>query len=249
MLKIIMCDDDKFILKLSAERISQEIKKLKLLAEIVCITTDVKEMFNFLEKNPNDYLCFLDLDFGEGHLNGIDIAKKIKKNSKNSKIVFVTNHQEMAMHVLYSGVEPFGFIEKTTDMNLLSNSYRKYIQMAILAINPSKDEQIEKEITLTVGIDEQIKLKVAQITYVETEKMVSHGITYHTLDNSKITVRDTLDNISKVLGDDFLKCHRSILVNKKYMIGIEDNMIRLTNFELIPVSFRMKKEVKKCISN
>ena len=104
----------------------------------------------------------------------------------------------------------------------------------------------EEEIKLLVGIDEVISLKISQITYIETEKTVSHGITYHTMDNSTITVRDTIEHVNQMLKKDFLQCHRSILVNRKHIIGFEDNMIRLSNLELIPCAFRMKNEVKKC---
>ena len=44
--------------------------------------------------------------------------------------MFVTNHQEMAMQVLQSGVEPFGFLEKTTDMRNLKEGFGRYIRMA-----------------------------------------------------------------------------------------------------------------------
>jgi DNA-binding LytR/AlgR family response regulator len=116
MLNIVLCDDDKFILQISAERIREEIEKHQLDATICCMTTDSKEMFRFLRNNEGDYLFFLDLDFGEDQLNGIDLAKQIKNWRTGSKVVFVTNHQEMAMKVLASGVEPFGILEKSTDM-------------------------------------------------------------------------------------------------------------------------------------
>lgn len=243
MLHIIMCDDDKFILQLASERINNQILKRKIDAKIVCMVTNPKEMFRFLESNPGDYLFFLDLDLGLGELNGIDIARRIKKDNQVSKIVFVTNHQEMAMQVLSSGVEPFGFLEKTTDMSALSMGYEKYIRMALTALGEKNDK--EQEIKLTVGIDEYVTLKISQITYVETEKTMSHGITYHTVDNSKITVRDTIEHVMELLGEDFIKCHRSIIVNKKQMIALEANQIRLSNMEEIPCSIRMKNEVKK----
>lgn len=244
MIKIVMCDDDRFLLKLEEEQLEKEIRQANIDAKIVCMATSSKELFQFLKSNPSEYLFFLDLDFGLGELNGIDMARKIKKEYPASRIVFVTNHQEMAMQVLSSGVEPFGFLEKSTNMQAMRRGYHRYLSMAIASMEIKVED--EEEIRLIVGIDEVMSLKISQITYIETEKTVSHGITYHTMDNSSITVRDTMEHVSQMLKKDFLQCHRSILVNKKHIIGFEDNMIRLSNLELIHCAFRMKNEVKKC---
>lgn len=245
MLHIILCDDDKFILELSAQKITEEIKKGKLEAKIVCMTTDGKEMLTYLTRNPEESLFFIDLDFGNGQLNGIDLARQVRMITPTSKIVFVTNHQEMAMQVLSSGVEPFGFLEKSIQMERMALGYQKYIRMAIQALSNAEKEG--KSICLDLGLGETISLPVAQITYVETEKTVSHGITYHTMEHSKITVRDTIEHVAIDLGEDFLRCHRSILVNRNHIIGLEDFTIRLANMEQIPCSVRMKKEVKRWI--
>ncbi|MGI6094204.1 MAG: LytR/AlgR family response regulator transcription factor [Lachnospiraceae bacterium] len=243
MISIILCDDDAFILKLASERIAEEIQKGRLDARIAAVTQDAKELFQFLGQNPGSYLCFLDLDFGSGRLNGIDIARKLKAENAEHKIVFVTNHQEMALQVLKSGVEPFGFLEKSTDMKALGNGFGKYIRMACNAMPPKQKE--EAEIRLHLGLGETLGLSVAQLTYVETEKMVSHGITYHTADHSAITVRDTMEHVSELLGEEFIRCHRGILVNKRYITDLENGMIRLANGIQIPCSFRMKGEIRK----
>lgn len=209
------------------------------------MTTDCNEVFQYLRQNPGDYLVFLDLDFGQGRLNGIDVAKQIKAEHDNVKIVFVTNHQEMAMSVLSSGVEPFGFLEKTTDMKKLTAGYARYLQMGIAAF--SKQEKNEELVELVTGIDEKVLIKKSQIMYLESEKTVSHGITYHTMDGSCITVRDTMEHCKELLGDDFLRVHRSILANRKCMVSLKGNQIHLANGDEIPCAVRMLGEVKACL--
>ncbi|MFA9377796.1 MAG: response regulator [Lachnotalea sp.] len=137
MLNIILCDDDRFILNLAGEQIENEILKNHLDAQISCKTAQSYEVFQYLKNNDGAYLIFLDLDFGNGKLNGIDVAKQVKVIRSNAKVVFVTNHHEMAMQVLSNGVEPFGFLEKTTDMKQLSQGFAKYIHMAITTFTPS----------------------------------------------------------------------------------------------------------------
>lgn len=245
MVQIILCDDDQFILQLASEQIQNEIKQKKMDAQIACISTDSNSVIKYVKANPGDYLVFLDLDFGEGKCNGIDVSRSIKQVSSGSKIVFATNHREMAMQVLSSGVEPFGFLEKSTDMSRLKAGYGRYIAMAqeMFEAKPKADE----ELVLTVGIDEQVRIHKSQICYVEAEKTISHGITYHTLDGSKITVRDTMEHIGEILGSDGIRVHRSILAVRRHMLKLNDGMILLANGEEIPCAVRMRGEVRKCL--
>lgn len=243
MLNIILCDDDKFILQLASEHICEEIAKKRLEAQIVCKSVNSMDIFQYVKNNRGDYLVFLDLDFGEGRLNGIDVAKRLKELSSGSKIVFVTNHQEMAMKVLASGVEPFGFLEKSTNMKRLSEGYGRYMQMAAAALEDDSEDQ--EEIKLVIGIDEEVAVKKRQILYVESEKTVSHGISYHTMDGSCITVRDTIENIAEQLGAEFGRVHRSFLANKKHVVGLAEGRIKLSNGDEIPCAVRMRNEVRK----
>lgn len=245
MINIILCDDDKFILQLAADRIKEAIQKYKMEAQITCVARESGKVFQYLKSNSGIFLVFLDLDFGSGKLNGIDVAKQIKMLCDTAKIVFVTNHQEMAMKVLASGVEPYGFLEKSTDMEKLSRGYFRYIQMAV---STSREEQTEEEkLQLTVGIDETVIIQKRQILYVESEKTISHGVTYHTMDGSCITVRDTMEHVMQLLGGEFIRVHRSVAANRNYMIDLTGTVIHLSNGEEIPCAVRMRSEVRKCM--
>jgi len=128
MLGIIICDDDKFMLDMSADATLKCIEKDNLNARIVCAVQDSAEVLLYIKKNPGDYLYFLDIDLGRANLNGVDVARLIKKQEPFSKIVFVTSHADMGMDILKSGVEAFGFIEKTADRGKMLQAYKKYIR-------------------------------------------------------------------------------------------------------------------------
>lgn len=252
MLKIILCDDDPFILQLGAEKINNMIKSQRHDAKVVSLTSGSNELINYIKNNPSQYLIFLDLDFGNGKLNGIDVAKALRQTESDCKIVFTTNHHEMAMDVLKSGVEPFGFLEKTSDLAKLSDGYRKYIVMLLNqtrseASDPTEKERSTETILLNSGMDEDISVIRDDIVYVETEKNVSHGITYHTIGGSVITIISTLDVEQKRLGDGFIRVHRSYLVNKRHILRMKEGFLRLSNQQEVPCSFRMRSEVKKWI--
>ena len=100
---------------------------------------------------------------------------------------------------------------------------------------------------LNSGMDEDILISLEDIVYVETEKNVSHGITYHTINGSVITIISTLDMEQKKLGDGFIRVHRSYLVNKRHILRMKEGVLKLSNQQEIPCSFRMRNEVRKWI--
>lgn len=244
MLKIILCDDDPFILRLGADKINHMIGTQGFDAKVVSLASGSNELFSYIKNNPSQYLIFLDLDFGNGNLNGIDVAKALRQTESDCKIVFTTNHQEMAMNVLKSGVEPFGFLEKTSDLATLCDGYRKYI---VMLLNQTRSEASDSSILLNPGMDEDISVLLEDIVYLETEKNVSHGITYHTINGSVITIISTLDVEQKRLGDGFIRVHRSYLVNKRHILRMKEGFLKLSNQQEVPCSFRMRSEVKKWI--
>ena len=246
MLKIILCDDDRFILQLGANRINEMIEAKGFDAKVVSIVSDSNELFSYIRNNPAQYLIFLDLDFGNGKLNGIDTAKILRQTKSDCKIVFTTNHHEMAMEVLKSGVEPFGFLEKSSDISKLVDGYRRYI---VMLLNKAKSEVSDNAgiILLNPCMDESVSVLLDDIIFIETEKNVSHGITYHTVNGSVLTIIGTLDTELERLGDSFIKVHRSYIVNKKHILRMKDGFIKLSNQQEVPCSFRMRTEVKRWI--
>ncbi|MCL2356022.1 MAG: LytTR family DNA-binding domain-containing protein [Defluviitaleaceae bacterium] len=241
---IIICDDDKFMLGLSVEAALKCIEKEN--SRIVCATQDSAEVMLYIKKNPGDYLYFLDIDLGRAALNGVDVARLIKKQKPLSKIVFVTSHADMATDILKSGVEAFGFIEKTADRDKMLQAYRKYIRL-VSQDAPGNAPADEPVVNLLIGIDEYLSLPVSQILYVDTDKAISHFVRYHTVDGSDLSVRDTIENVLQKLGDDFMKSHRSVIINKNYVVSVSNGMVNFAGGEQADCSFRLKNDVmKKC---
>lgn len=273
MLKILLCDDDSFFLSLENGIIAKIIHDDKLDAAVSCAASSASEILTFVGSNPGTYLLFIDLDFGESMLSGIDISSLLKQKENNIRVVFTTNHREMAMNVLKSGVEPFGFIEKGTSTDILAAGIRRYTHMALRAEAKSEAQkfaaqgrdaqrqsagiqgqsagaqlqyaELHKTVEIPTAPGESIKIPISDILYLESEKNISHGITYHTINGSKITIIGTLDTEVEKLGSSFLRVHRSYIAAKNQMIAINDGYITLSNREEIPCSFRMRQEVRK----
>lgn len=241
MLNIIICDDDQFTLQMLSTLLKRAIRQSKTEARLVCLASTGQELLQFIHKN-GDYLYFLDFDFGREALNGIDLVRQIYQIDPNGKIVFVTSHVDKGMDILRSGVRPFGFMEKSVDQDKMIRDYIHYLQMA----TPQKGvRDTGSFVELPIGIEETVRLAVAKISYVDTVKTAAHSICYHTFDGSEITVRDTLEHAHEQLKETFLRCHRSVLVNSKHILSLQNGMIKLSNGEFVVCALGKRKLIQE----
>ena len=180
-------------------------------------------------------------------LNGIDLVKCIYQRDADAKIVFVTSHGDKGMDILKSGIRAFGFVEKTPDTGRMVAEYVKYLQMAAPEASPS---ETVPRLTLPLGIDETVELSIPDIAYVDSVKSVAHTICYHTFDGSAITVRDTIEHAKELLGEDFIRCHRSVLINRRHAVSVTKGLVRLSNGETVACALSKRKEITAlCFSN
>ncbi len=240
MLNIIICDDDPFTLRLSASLLNKAISRSRADACLSCIASSGGELINFINNSPGSYLYFLDYDFGKEELNGVDLVKRIYRRDADAKIVFVTSHTEKGMEILKSGIRAFGFIEKTPEQDKMISEYVKYLNMAAVPVVPDASVPM---IRLPLGIDEAAELPISEIVYVDSVKAVAHSICYHTFDGSEITVRDTIEHALELLGPGFIRCHRSVLVNKRHVLSVKNGLVRLANGESAVCAMGKRKEV------
>lgn len=129
MLNIIICDDDHFTLQMLSTLLERAISQSRVNAKLVCLTSAGQDLLQFI-CTGEDYLYFLDYDFGRESLNGIDPVRQIYQTDPNGKIVFVTSHGDKGMDILRSGIRPFGFIEKSMNHDKMVQEYVRYLQMA-----------------------------------------------------------------------------------------------------------------------
>lgn len=241
MQNIIICDDDQFTLQMLSVLLERAIGQSRTEARLVCLASTGEELLQFIHRGGN-YLYFLDFDFGRESLNGIDLVRQIYQIDPNGKIVFVTSHADKGMDILRSGVRPFGFMEKSVNQGKMVREYIHYLQMAAPHKGVLADGLF---VELPIGIEETVRLAVSKISYVDTVKTAAHSICYHTFDGSEITVRDTLEHAQEQLGETFLRCHRSILVNYRHILSLQNGMIKLSNGEFVVCALGKRKMIQE----
>lgn len=180
------------------------------------------ESFDFSFSMDKKYNILL-LDIQMKGQNGIELAKKIRKEDTMVSIIFITAISD------YIGegydVAAINYLIKPIKENKLFECLDKAI---------SKIPQ--EESTILIDAEGEIsKVMQKNIVYIEA---FAHYIEVNTV-NEKYTTRKNIGIIEKELDENtFVRCHRSYIVSLRYVKRIWNNELELDNGKTIPVSRR-----------
>ena len=154
-------------------------------------------------------LAFLDIELGEGEgWNGIEVAEAINSLSPQTKLVFVTGYERYALDVFQ--VHPYDYVLKPVNkdkiMNLITELSRKEKQ------NVGSDKLIIKVKNEILFIDYQ------EVFFVEKQ---GKRILIHSMSGVYET-NGTLQELEDLLPPQFLKVHKSFIVNLNHINRIID---------------------------
>lgn len=219
MIRAAICDDEPTMLDYLHEHISKEFERQGTDIQIDKYTSG-NEFLNSHKTKPYD-VVFLDIDMPE--ISGFEIAGQINDIS-NALIVFVTLHDEL----VYSSLKfrPFRFIRKPHLENEL----------------PETLESITSEMTKRNSGNKFSFQTRSGETFVDLSSVVYIEIYGHWLrvcrkDGEPLECYGSLSNFEKQLEEyDFVRTHKSFLVNSKYIFSIEKNQVVLDDKTVIPLS-------------
>ena len=205
-----------------------------------CFNTPNELLASITEQKPLTALYFLDIDL-KNNMNGIQLAKEIRKLDTRAFIVFITTHEEMAILTLKESIEPLNFIVKG-DCNFASQIEKclKDTTQRFSTPNNSLSDIIAINIS-----DNIIYVKKQDIFFIESASE-PHKIIIHK-EKEQITFRSSLRNMCSQLDHHFIKCHGSFIVNLERIISIDKNnlLIHFSNNETCPCSTRLYKKLVK----
>lgn len=180
------------------------------------------ESFDFSWSADKKYNILL-LDIQMKGQNGIELAKKIRKEDSITNIIFITAISDYIAEGY--DVSAINYLIKPVKEKKLYECLNK----AILKI-PNQERiiliDVEGEIYRVIQSD---------IIYIEA---FSHSIDINTV-NGKYTTRKSISEVEKELDKSiFVRCHRSYIASLKYVKRIGNNQLELDNGNVIPISRR-----------
>ena len=221
-LTIAICDDNENQIK-ELRRLLDEWMADKPFALII---DEYISAESFLFSYPDKCCDLLLLDIEMKRLNGMELAKKLRSEGDMLPIVFITGYSDY-MSEGYE-VEALHYLLKPVDKAKLFAVLNRYIKRR----TPENEVMIKCE-------DKTLRISPDTIMYCEAVGKKTH---IHT--KEQVMICETgIGNFSSNLGSDFIRCHRSYIVNLRYVRSIGKTEIALDNGEIVPLSRRLYKEV------
>lgn len=185
----------------------------------------------------SDYKIGFDLvlmDIEMPHMNGLDTAKKLRKIDSDVVLVFVTNMSQYAL--MGYEVDAVDYIVKPVDYYNFSVKLKK----ALKACNNKLGKKI------VINTPDSIRcLNSNQIYYIE---VIGHSIIYYTQEGD-FTTYNKLSVLEKEYEEyNFIRCHKSFMVNLKYVTEVKNSYVFLGSRE-VPLSRGVRKTFLQKLSN
>ena len=220
-MKIAVCDDHEIQLDL----MNKYIKEWATANEVNISIDNFKNAESFLfewEDYEKYDIIFLDIEMNT--MSGIELSNIIRKQNKTVDIVFATGIFKYALHGYKVGALQYLIkpIKKDDVAECLDNTKNR--------MKVRNDDS--KYITIETP-KKSLKLNYDTIEYCI---MFSPYIDIHT-NSDKITLRKKISDIENLLPKrSFIRCHRSYLVNIKYIKTVTKDNVILESGLKIPIS-------------
>ena len=237
-MRIAVCDDQAEVLN-TVERMFLEVGVITGI-ENVDIYQDIRKLKKEFQEGNRPDVLIMDIchEFNpalpktKDRQEGIDCAYELNQRYPELQIIYMTEDvKKYSQHIFLKPVNLLGYLTKPVDLVILKK---------LLDIAKEKQKQNdEKRVTIMCRNHKQI-FYLDEILYLESR---AHRTMIHTYEGEEVC-RDKISDLEQRMGDTFVRCHQSFLVNMKYIRRIENESFKLENGEEISISKRRYVETK-----
>lgn len=226
-MRIIICDDESKYRQLLHEKILQDSFACDYDVEISEYEGG-DSLLAALENGVSADVYFLDIQMENGTDDGIRVAKELRKKGDKGLIVYVTSF----IDYVQTGYEVKAF------RYLLKRQIQERLTRVLADV---RGELFREDAFCFQTKGETIRVNRREILYFESDKRQLQLVT----ESETYLFYGKLEEAEGKLGEGFLRCHRSFLVNMEHIRKHSVEEIVLQNGKVIPVSRSYAKEVKR----
>ena len=232
MLKIAVCDDSRELLE-KVEKDLLEYESVRSTPVTVHTYTNAVDLLDGLKKTDYDILI---LDIIMPGFTGMQAAHEIRKFNEEIKIIFLTSSREFAIESYSVGA--YYYLLKP----VLKEKLFSVLDKVVSEITSKQESCI---IYTHMGI---VNIPFARIECLE---VYNKHLVFHLSDGSTKETRGALTDYENVFLErkEFLKIHRSYILNMDYIHSIEAGEITTYSGKIFPVSRLLAKDIKEHYMN
>ncbi len=234
---IIICDDEKAFLQSCRKRLESIAASIGDDVNVVTYQSGENMLFNSSDWLTNTTVAYLDIDLLS--MNGIHLAEEIRLLGYKGEIIYLTNSRTHVFDVFET--QPFQYMLKE---QLASEKFREtFIKVR------EKVRTTALQYLVIQTSKKNIRLYLNDIAYFEIKRRIVHA-------NGHQSVQDpvqfylTMDELeSKLSGTQFVRTHRSFIVNMKTIQSVSADEIILQNQAHVPISRKYKNNFRENYGN
>lgn len=226
-----ICEDDLTQQRNLCRMVNNWCESRGYIAKISTFTTGEALLFAWEERMEFD-LLLLDIDLGQKHMNGMELAKQIRHKDEHAIIIFITALEEY-MNQGYD-VRALHFLLKPLEECRLWE-----------VLDLAQRSTLPKNSFLLLESASQVqRIPVSQIVYAEA---FSHSVVLHFSASNEVFYQEYklgLKELEKqLLGQDFFRCHRSYLISLLHVCRISKGEVVMDNNICLPVGRTKEKKL------
>lgn len=196
MINFVLCDDNAQLLSKLKDMLENIFLKNDLDACVKFSTTRADKLIDYFNTNTNHTdVLFLDIDL-DCNYNGIELAKKIRKNNKSIYLIFVTGHFEYIISAYEC--KTFDFIQKPFSQSKIEKTILRLFE----------DFEGNNSSFIRLSTNGKV-LNQSTINYIQKDGMK----TVYNMDSGTVESYGSFINIADNLPNNFVRCHKSYIVN------------------------------------
>ena len=227
MIRIAICDDEKHMSNHIRAMTSDFFRKKN--REISIRTFLSGE--DLLSYDGQIDILFLDIQM-KG-MDGIETARKLRADKFRGFLIFITVLKEMVF--LSFEVQAYDYLVKPVDEKQFGKTMeRLYTSMQNIG---------EDSLLVQKGYEGRI-IREDEIVFCE---VIDRKIYLNLASGEVVDYYERIENLETKLGSHFFRCHRSYLINLKYLKGYKNGTAYMDNGKEVPVSRLRSKEFSSVV--
>lgn len=216
MIRIAICDDEKYMRNTIYTMASDFFRKKN--------TEVIMQQFSsgtqLLQYDKPIDILFLDIQMD--NLNGMETAQKLRNRKFKGFIIFITILKEMVFQSFE--VQAYDYLVKPIEERQFNKTMERLFT--------SMQNASEANLLIQKGYESSI-ISFEDIVYCE---IIDRKVYLHLASAEVLDFYDRIENLETKLDNRFFRCHRSFLINLKYLKSYKNGIAYMENGQEIPVS-------------
>lgn len=213
--KIAICDDSDIDRQYVLNMVKRWATEKNHVVHTDTFTSAENFMFHYAEESNYDILL---LDIEMGAMDGVTMAKKLRKNNDTVQIVFITGYSDY----ISEGYE-------VAALHYLMKPVKEQKLLSVLDRTAEKLSKNEKVLNFEIG-GEMVRVPIYQIRYAD---VFGNYVTIHAA--TDVTIKMALSELEKALDERFYRVGRSAIINLTQISRVTKHDVYLSDGTMLPL--------------